>query len=141
MSTELLKLRPEIKAQWLTALRSGEYTQCQNVLQDTTGFCCLGVLSDLHSKATGDDQWRERFENCSEDGYVSQDVLAGYTYIGEKETPPVPVMEWAFENFEPDHDRLVGVLAGNHCIADTLAGMNDDGSSFQEIADMIERVL
>ena len=39
----------EIKAQWLIALRSGEFTQVRRVLYDprSGGFCCLGVLSKL----------------------------------------------------------------------------------------------
>ena len=29
--------------QWITALRSGEYKQTKNTLQDENGYCCLGV--------------------------------------------------------------------------------------------------
>lgn len=37
----------EIKAKWVKALRSGEYTQTQNryYSPETGGYCCLGVLS------------------------------------------------------------------------------------------------
>lgn len=41
-------MNPEIKAQWIEALRSGEYKQAQKQLR--TGddrFCCLGVLCNL----------------------------------------------------------------------------------------------
>lgn len=41
-------LKPEIKMQWLEALRSGHYQQARGVLrQDAIHFCCLGVLCDL----------------------------------------------------------------------------------------------
>lgn len=35
----------KLKADWVKALRSGEYRQARGVLQDKTGaLCCLGVL-------------------------------------------------------------------------------------------------
>jgi len=40
-----------IKAQWIAALRSGEYQQTVGRLRSSTGYCCLGVLCDLHAKA------------------------------------------------------------------------------------------
>lgn len=36
---------PRIKADWIVALRSGQYKQAQSVLCDGNGgYCCLGVL-------------------------------------------------------------------------------------------------
>lgn len=32
---------------WCKALRSGEYKQTKETLQDENGFCCLGVACDL----------------------------------------------------------------------------------------------
>jgi len=42
---------PEIKAQWVAALRSGEYVKGRNHLQKDGKFCCLGVLCELAVKA------------------------------------------------------------------------------------------
>lgn len=46
---------PEIKTLLLDALKSGEYEKTTGVLarqkdEETVGYCCLGVLSDLASK-------------------------------------------------------------------------------------------
>ncbi len=39
---------PELKAQWVKALRSGEYRQGRELLKSSAGaFCCLGVLCDI----------------------------------------------------------------------------------------------
>lgn len=38
--------------QWLAALRSGEYNQSMGALQDSQGYCCLGVAC----KVTIDDE-------------------------------------------------------------------------------------
>lgn len=35
---------PELKQQWISALRSGKYFQVQEVLESEEGNCCLGVL-------------------------------------------------------------------------------------------------
>lgn len=37
---------------WLEALRSGKYTQTIGTLQDSKGFCCLGVACDVAEKAS-----------------------------------------------------------------------------------------
>ena len=40
------KMDPEVKAKWLEALRSGEYTQGRLTLHNrmSNEYCCLGVL-------------------------------------------------------------------------------------------------
>lgn len=43
---------PEIKAKWLTALRSGEFQQARNMLKNKSGaMCCLGVLAHIQEPA------------------------------------------------------------------------------------------
>jgi hypothetical protein len=32
---------------WVKALRSGEYSQCRDQLQTTSGHCCLGVACEV----------------------------------------------------------------------------------------------
>lgn len=41
------KLDPQLKAKWVAALESGNYTQIQTALHTDNGFCCLGVLCDV----------------------------------------------------------------------------------------------
>lgn len=46
---------PTLKAEWLTALRSGEYKQVEGYLKreredGEVGYCCLGVLCDVIAK-------------------------------------------------------------------------------------------
>lgn len=49
-------MKPEIKRQWVEALRSGDYRQGHGVLHrvsaDDETFCCLGVLCELARKAS-----------------------------------------------------------------------------------------
>ena len=38
-------MTPELKAKWVAALRSGEYTQGRySLITEDGGYCCLGVL-------------------------------------------------------------------------------------------------
>lgn len=41
-------MKPDVKARWVEALRSGRYTQARGALRDAAGgHCCLGVLADI----------------------------------------------------------------------------------------------
>lgn len=42
-----MKSRKELRAEWLAALRSGEYKQAQGHLKEDGGYCCLGVLCEI----------------------------------------------------------------------------------------------
>ena len=46
------KLPPELKAQWVTALRSGTYKQGKDILFHDGCYCCLGVLSHIQGRLT-----------------------------------------------------------------------------------------
>lgn len=48
-----MSMKPEIKALWVAALRSGEYRQGFKRLRHVDCYCCLGVLTDLYCKETG----------------------------------------------------------------------------------------
>jgi hypothetical protein len=113
------KMNQTVKEKWLQALRSKEYKQGSGCLKKEDKFCCLGVLTDLYIK--------ENNLNWS---------LDDSSYVYEK--LPVPgsvVRAWAgLEYANPD-------IKIDKPFPDSLAGMNDDGYSFEEIADVIEQQL
>lgn len=37
----------DLKAKWVTALRSGNYKQCREYLHKEDSYCCLGVLCEI----------------------------------------------------------------------------------------------
>jgi hypothetical protein len=75
----------QIKTKWIEALRSGEFKQAQNKLQQGDGYCCLGVLcrvADLTIDA--------REDTIIVDGYVmSYDALSKF---GLTETLRAPLI-------------------------------------------------
>lgn len=114
-------MKPEIKARWLAALRSGDYIQGHGQLREGNTFCCLGVLCDLYAKETGVEWKKHESERYAFDHHLS--------FL------PDSVMHWAGL---VDHDPIPK-LGGASC---TLSYFNDSRrASFNEIADHVERGL
>ena len=108
----------EIKQRWVSALRSGEYEQCRGLLRRNNQFCCLGVLCDLYGKEKGIE-------------WVS-DGNDRFVFLGSNDVLPAEVVEWAgLPDHNPDIDYPDRYVT---CIA----GLNDHGADFEEIADVIE---
>lgn len=126
-------MNPEIKEQWIKALRSGEYKQGIGQLHYRTKngssqFCCLGVLCDL-AKQAGIVQ---EFGSSEDTTGVSVSYEIGAAPSGWRKTTYLPqaVVTWAGL---PCKNPEVGAVS--------LAGRNDDGETFEEIANAIERNL
>jgi len=121
----------EIADKLVSALRSGEYEQASGRLRNETGHCCLGVLCDLYDK--------EQIEAGNGTGWtvVSPSVVYSvrYEYHGDRGVLPSAVQKWAgmyTDSGAYDYDADTGVHN------DSLAGDNDRGASFAEIADFVE---
>lgn len=66
----------KLKADWVKALRSGEYKQARFRLKTEGGFCCLGVLCEVAALRTTEDGTRvEAAPN--DDGYLPIRNLMG----------------------------------------------------------------
>ena len=106
------KMDPVVKARWVAALRSGAYKQGRTQLRTKHNtFCCLGVLCNLHAQAHPEFAANETDPTTYEKALVM---------------PPTRVINWA---------RMPSGAASR------LATMNDNGLSFESIADHIERNL
>lgn len=102
----------KFKAEWIAALRSGEFEQMRGSLRftESTGenfYCCLGVA-------------------C---------VLRGEPFLDNKET------SWTLKPGLNERNLGMVIPGLTEAEADTLATMNDSGTTFPEIADYIERNL
>lgn len=109
-------MNPEIKQQWVAALRSGEYKQGDAYLRQGDSFCCLGVLCDVAVKA-------------GLNVHVKSSAVSTL-YDGHSAFLPDSVQDWAgLASCDP--------RAGNM----ELSTRNDTGSTFEEIADLIDEYL
>ena len=114
-------MNPEVKELWLEALRSGEYEQGTRYLNSDGKFCCLGVLCEVALRVN---PLLVKVE-------VRQDSYFSITeYDDRKGFLPASVKEWA--GLDSNNPR---VLDGR------LSELNDGGTSFQVIADLIENNL
>ena len=118
-------MNAEIKAEWIAALRSGDYKQGRDRLNSGDGFCCLGVLCDLHRKR-GLGEWLAT-ENTKSLIYATK-VDRGACVL------PGSVREWSGLN-----SSVAALDAPDQ--RGSLAGANDSGVTFGQIADLIEEYL
>lgn len=122
-------LPKDVKDKWVAALRSGEYAQCEGrmsreVMLDgyqTTGYCCLGVLEKI------------TIGQVISDGTPSAESANAIGIV------------FAFKDAtEPDGTNNYGEVCGSHFSVSRqgeevmLTNLNDNGTSFSEIADLIE---
>lgn len=127
-------MNSQIKQKWIDALTSGEYQQDKLYLKTKRGYCCLGVLTDLYHKEKGF-KW---YEN---------EIGTYYTPSGADQFLPKEVQDWA------EIDRTPSVMYCNSFYSENseyspsknqlveLSYLNDNGISFNEIAELIEEQL
>ena len=96
---------------WVKALRSGKYQQARGVLYDGDGYCCLGVA-------------------CAVNGFKPTEKY-GYNYFGN-----------SYQVLRGRQKTAIGLaneegMHGEDGVE--LTTLNDDGSTFKEIATIINR--
>ena len=112
-------MNQEIKEKWIGALRSGHFRQAREQLRGNDGrsYGCLGVLCELYRREEGG-VWKLSTKKES------------WSFLGDVGKLPHAVKVWAgLDCCDPG----LGY--------DSAAGYNDNGSSFEDIADMIEAQL
>lgn len=134
----------EVKAKWVAALRSGEYPQGKGALNRDGKFCCLGVLCDVLVKDGAPIEVIDHLSMSIEDSALVPHTV---TYDGAMGVLPVTVKDMVGL---AEADPVVTVVPHDHseeCAGpdcpdahtENLSGVNDDGKTFEEIAEMIER--
>lgn len=104
---------------WLAALRSGDYRQTKGCLFDDQGYCCLGVACDVFHQDTGQGEW---------------ELTDAFILRGESQEtyPPAEVMEYfGIATYSPT------VLFSSSAKKE-VAALNDEGYSFEKIANLLE---
>ena len=132
---QVTKLNPEAKAEWVAALRSGEFLQGRNALEVVDGsgasrFCCLGVACFL----------------AEEKGLIQRELAEGdslYNYGAEGRgwwngALPPRVSEWLVDIHDTTADKS-NVWVDYGGAGHSLSFLNDQYEvGFDKIADLIE---
>ena len=122
-------MNPEVKAEWVKRLRSGEYKQGKTFLHvkenERDFYCCLGVLCEI----------------AVDEGIVEKRLHGrAYSYSRDREAAskhdlPVSVQNWSGV-------QSCGDLDNSNEPMRSLSGYNDYGDmSFDDIATIIEEEL
>ncbi len=140
-----MAMNPEIKAEWLTALRDGSYKQGKSRLRTDPNngdseYCCFGVLCDIIAKR-GLGKWGH------DDG---RDANPGPVFL-YKDDPDGkgPVALYAPDDMLTDigfsSDKQISMVGMggtvHHQASRAFADMNDNGMPFTAIADVIEKEI
>jgi len=124
-------MKQEFKDIWVKALRSDEYKQTKGSLRNADGFCCLGVLCDLVKDEVGID-WAEADPwGVTYFGDMASVLPARVYILAELRTGSPKVKK-------PDGFKGRG---SEGLDTSTLADLNDNGYTFEQIADIIEEEL
>lgn len=114
-------MNKELKQKWLAALRSGEYKQGEGKLYNPldNSYCCLGVLCDLVRDP------KEDWQKCENQYMITiNDIEIGQNgwamSFGDGPIPDGFPLAW--------HQKRIAVR-------------NDDGQTFEQIADWIDENL
>lgn len=127
-------MNQEFKKEWLVALRSGEYNQAVHQLKTPDGYCCLGVACELLAKEGVVNATKRNGELSFDEEYqtLPKDAM---NYMGVIDTNPDITTSWMTSI---ERDRMRGKIVGGRV---SLAELNDNGYSFAQIADLIEKYL
>lgn len=113
------KMDPHLKADWIEALRSGEFKQGKTHLKADGAYCCLGVLCEIHPEIKVEPAYELSEEGDVWCAYSHNKTVRSSAYLPALETREL-ISKW---------DQT------------TLAHKNDLGDTFDEIADWIEMHL
>lgn len=122
-----MKFPAEDKAKLLEALRSGNYQQGHSRLREGDKYCCLGVYCDLKGA---------KWELVNPDLNTYKVNLGNDYHLDTEFYLPKP-----FRTKENDAHGSIEELTGINQLCFSLAGLNDDGFTFAQIADIIEHFM
>jgi hypothetical protein len=139
------KLKPEIKERWLQRLRSKTIKQGKGQLRQSSqhpvtrmpepdAFCCLGVLGQL-AVEDGKANW-DGLELQATESYSCLAMPRGLAdWACDKEVVPL-ILET-----HPSEEDAFSFRVTTADGATSLDKLNDDGFTFEQIADIIEEQL
>lgn len=138
------RMNPEVKSKWVARLRSGEYAQGSGYLNQANGnggreYCCLGVLCEIAREEGVIPDPKEAGDILDYGGISPEELSVPQPRFG-MQFPPPEVVKWAgLSEYDPhieyEHDLYEETIEG------TLSELNDEGRTFDEIADLIEKQL
>ena len=129
-------MKKEVAKKWVKALRSGKYKQGYGYLKQLNSknqprHCCLGVLCELYN------------DTMKKNHKKTLKVVQGIditTFNNKSDILPTVVAKWAgIKNNSGTFSYEAEDKYGKIKLAECLAQLNDVGTKFSTIADIIEK--
>lgn len=137
-------MKADVKAQWVAALRSGTYQQGQaqlrrKIADGSYQYCCLGVLCAITPEIEFELDERKDYA-----GFIGKPESSSLCFMpigsveffsavtGEAESPV---------DYTVSVESYIEGLDGRNGERTSLIGLNDNGFTFDQIADVIEYFL
>lgn len=108
----------EARAAWIDGLENGEYPQGTDRLCSPAGYCCLGVACELFRKHEGESS-------------LPKDDRGDYCIYGSRDDRSADALPFVVKRWLGLFNNIGSFDGGS------LLKLNDDGTSFQEIAKVI----
>jgi hypothetical protein len=125
---------------WLEELRSGDYVQADSALRSyddgCIAYCCVGVLDE---KVYGT-QWHHDPSEYDADYYVYADDHGETTLMGEDRVEDMDLHLKITEDERNYFADIGQIIYGAANRIGVLATLNDEGHTFESIADYIEEL-
>ena len=145
-SSNIGRIDPELKAQWVAALLSGDYTQGRGELKTRTGeFCCLGVYCDM----TGVPFFQNIRDTRRDKIFTTNDIVTSYgtDLTGLSSDVLIPAtfgprfIDGIRVKFTGQEIVFSTAVPNGEDVRYSLPLLNDDVFTFAQIADVINYFL
>jgi hypothetical protein len=124
-------------AEWAKALRSGDYEQGQDYLCRDGKFCCLGVLCEIRGLPKEVIPGSAQPDNIY---YGFEGLVSGGSRSVQQSVIPWAAQSTILEDLNL-HQVVEDDVGDKRPLHTHLICMNDEGKTFNEIADYIEGVV
>ena len=122
---ENIKMNKKVKSAWIAKLRSGKYKKTTGVLREVVQgehcYCAMGLLALTYEEKTGRKLWL-RPDSAVRDQKEEKELI-----------------KWA--GFRENTNIVFGPFVNTNRGRSDIAGLNDRGDSFLEIANIVEKEL
>lgn len=120
------------KAEWIAALKSGQFAQGKECLCEDGKYCCLGLLSHLQKRLNNSGKSFRDGELFGASELILSSDNPVFAILQGRGDVPYTVLHVIYTH-DLNYPRNI-----HYCFS--LAGLNDAGASFEEIADVIDQI-
>lgn len=123
---------------WADALLDGHYKQGRSYIKRGDEYCCLGVACDVYKDLVPGGEWVSDNQDFGVYAFRAKDESNGEVYT-EENFLPHPVAEFFGLTSKGDLTEFVHLKNEHGQINSekSLAGLNDGGATFEEIAGLL----